>query len=148
MFTECSLNGAKCSLNGSKRSLKQAIADFTRVLELEPGHRSALVMRGEAYRTVGNEEAAIADYSRALFIDPADVEAYIVRGRSNLKQVFPFRSLFGQILWRPTGEASGGVPHIIWYLQIKGFGFSLNKRCKCKGFCNILQKNYKTLKKT
>jgi len=54
------------------------------VLELEPGHRSAYVMRGEAHRQLGNEQEAIEDYTRALFIDPTDVEAYLVRGEANL----------------------------------------------------------------
>eukprot|EP00959_Pyramimonas_sp_CCMP1952_P357776 7490808-Pyramimonas_sp.AAC.1 len=66
--------------------MRGAIEDFTKVLELEPGHRSALVMRGEANRKVGNEEQAIADYTRALFIDPADLDAYLVRGQSNILQ--------------------------------------------------------------
>lgn len=54
------------------------------VLELEPGHRSAYVMRGEANRQLGNEQEAIEDYTRALFIDPTDVDAYLVRGEANL----------------------------------------------------------------
>jgi tetratricopeptide (TPR) repeat protein len=54
------------------------------VLELEPGHRSAYVMRGEAHRQLGNEQQAIEDYTRALFIDPTDVDAYLVRGEANL----------------------------------------------------------------
>ena len=48
--------------------------------------RSSYVLRGEAFRQLGQENEAIEDYTRALFIDPADVQAYLVRGDTNLKQ--------------------------------------------------------------
>jgi tetratricopeptide (TPR) repeat protein len=50
----------------------RAIADFTRVIEIEPKRTDARVHRGFAYEALGREEDAIADFRGALALDPKD----------------------------------------------------------------------------
>ena len=42
----------------------QALRDFDRALELDPGHLPARFNRGMLYASLGDHEAAIADFSR------------------------------------------------------------------------------------
>ena len=48
---------------------EDAIADFTRVLELDPTNVNAFFNRGSAYDSLGQYEKAVADYTRALDLD-------------------------------------------------------------------------------
>jgi tetratricopeptide (TPR) repeat protein len=47
----------------------EAIADFTRVLELDSGNANAYFNRASTFDAQGAVQAAIADYSRALELD-------------------------------------------------------------------------------
>jgi len=69
----------------------KAIADYTRVIELDPKYAIAFGNRGLAQKTKGNVKQAIADYSMAIELDTASVPAYINRGNTyqdldNIKQ--------------------------------------------------------------
>ena len=59
-----------------------AIADFTKVIELDPNHQWAYVSRGSAKNKTGDYQSAIDDFNRALELDPKDQEAYNNRGFS------------------------------------------------------------------
>ncbi len=47
----------------------EAVADFTRVLELEPGNLTAAYNRAVAFDSMGEFSRAVLDYTRALDMD-------------------------------------------------------------------------------
>ncbi len=57
-----------------------AIADYTRAVELDPGVTAAFVGRGNALNALAKPEAALADFDRALALEPDRLDA--LRGRS------------------------------------------------------------------
>jgi protein O-mannosyl-transferase len=59
---------------------KQAIEDYNRAIESEPGYADAYYNRGLAYNSLRNYRKAIEDYDRAIGINPRDAEAYYNRG--------------------------------------------------------------------
>ena len=63
-----------------ERGYNRAIADFDRVLTLEPANTRALVHRGEAYSQVGDFGRALADLNRAIQLDARDPGALVARG--------------------------------------------------------------------
>ena len=48
---------------------KEAIKDFTRVIEIDPDNANAYFNRGCCYDSVGELDLAISDYSVALELD-------------------------------------------------------------------------------
>lgn len=63
-----------------KGEFGRAIADFDKVLSLEPGNVDALIRRGDAYRQMGDIARAMADLNRAVELAPANYRAYFGRG--------------------------------------------------------------------
>ncbi|MFQ5899870.1 MAG: tetratricopeptide repeat protein, partial [Candidatus Methylomirabilia bacterium] len=59
---------------------EEALADFTRGLELDPDHDWTLARRGEVYRQMGRYEEALADLTRATELNPGYVWALARRG--------------------------------------------------------------------
>ncbi|MBI2917515.1 MAG: tetratricopeptide repeat protein [Chloroflexi bacterium] len=59
---------------------KEAIADYTRAIQLDPKDAAAYNNRGIAYRKLGQPKEAIADYTRAIQLDPKDAAACNNRG--------------------------------------------------------------------
>lgn len=57
-----------------------AIADYTRVLQIQPNDDVAYNNRGLAHYDQGDVQAAIADFSQALDINPENLAAYCNRG--------------------------------------------------------------------
>jgi len=66
----------------AKGEFSQAINDYTRTLEIEPGFAFAYNNRGNAYIQRGNLEQAIIDYNQAIKINPNYVLAYYNRGNA------------------------------------------------------------------
>ena len=62
---------------------KDAIADFTEVLAINPQSSAAYNDRGGARQSKGDLDGAISDYTKALEIDPQMAAAY--HGRGNIK---------------------------------------------------------------
>jgi tetratricopeptide (TPR) repeat protein len=58
----------------------RAIADFSRVIELNPQDARAFYSRGIALLHKGDRDRAIADYTKAVEISPEFIEAYVSRG--------------------------------------------------------------------
>lgn len=58
----------------------RAIADFDRVIELNPDHADAFYNRGIAWSAKGDVERAIADYGAAIRLQPGHVRALNNRG--------------------------------------------------------------------
>jgi len=49
---------------------EDALADFSRAIELAPAGATAYLCRGLLYEGTGREEDAAADYSRAIELEP------------------------------------------------------------------------------
>jgi tetratricopeptide (TPR) repeat protein len=64
----------------SRDQLTCAIADFDRVLELDPVSVGALLLRGIAFSGLGEHRRAIADLNHALELDGGNILAYVHRG--------------------------------------------------------------------
>lgn len=60
--------------------ISQAIAAFTRAIEIEPRYAEAYVKRGLAYYRAGKYKAAIADYTRTLELKRYQADAHASRG--------------------------------------------------------------------
>lgn len=63
-----------------KAEMTRAIGDFTRALELVPDNVDTLVLRADAYLTVGQIGKAKADADRAVQLAPNSPQAFVVRG--------------------------------------------------------------------
>ena len=48
---------------------KEAVADFSRVIEIDPGNANAYFNRGCCFDSIGELDQAISDYSVALELD-------------------------------------------------------------------------------
>jgi tetratricopeptide (TPR) repeat protein len=57
-----------------------AIADYTRVIQINPKHDVAYNNRGLMRYEMGNREGAIADFNRAILVNPGNSIAYCNRG--------------------------------------------------------------------
>jgi tetratricopeptide (TPR) repeat protein len=68
-----------------ERACRRAVADFDKVLTLEPTNVSAFIRRGEAYGQIGDFGHALADLNHALELDPANPAAYVARGLTNVR---------------------------------------------------------------
>jgi len=66
----------------ARRDYDRAIADFSKVIEIDPKDVLAYVGRGQAHHEKRHYDRAIADYSKAIEIDPKDADAYYNRGRT------------------------------------------------------------------
>lgn len=58
----------------------EAIADYTKAIELDPENSGAYLNRAVVYTKLNNPDKAIADYTTAIELDPADNDPYISRG--------------------------------------------------------------------
>ena len=52
----------------------EALADYSRAIELDPEEAWVIASRGETYRAMGRYDQALADYDRAIELDPAEDE--------------------------------------------------------------------------
>ena len=60
----------------------EAIAEYTKALDIMPTHFKALFNRGFAYDKINLLDKAIADYSQAIFLEPDNAFAFYNRGIS------------------------------------------------------------------
>ena len=60
----------------------EALADFTRAIELNPDDDSAIASRGETYRLSGRYDEALADFNRAIELNPDYAWAIASRGET------------------------------------------------------------------
>jgi tetratricopeptide (TPR) repeat protein len=58
------------------KDFENAIAAYTKAIELDPKYAMAYYNRGNAYRALGKREQTITDYSKAIELDPKYVYAY------------------------------------------------------------------------
>jgi tetratricopeptide (TPR) repeat protein len=57
-----------------------AIADYTKAIEIDPWYANAYVGRGMIYRLKGDSDHAVADFTQAIEINPRYAIAYFNRG--------------------------------------------------------------------
>jgi tetratricopeptide (TPR) repeat protein len=63
-------------------NFKQAIEDYSRAIEIEPGFPEAYYNRGKDYTELGNFKKAVEDYTKAIAIKPDYAMAYNGRGNA------------------------------------------------------------------
>ena len=63
-------------------NFKQAIEDYGRAIEIEPGYPEAYYNRGKDYTELGNFKKAVEDYTKAIAIKPDYAMAYNGRGNA------------------------------------------------------------------
>jgi len=64
----------------AKGLLDQAIADYSKVIEIKPGYDGVYVNRGNAYKAKGLLVRSIADYNKAIELNDKNDKAYYNRG--------------------------------------------------------------------
>ena len=74
--------GNRYSRNGA---YQEALENYARAIELDPGFAEAYYNRGVSYYELGRHAEAIADLSRAIDLNPVDDSAY---GRRSLVYLF------------------------------------------------------------
>jgi tetratricopeptide (TPR) repeat protein len=62
----------------------EALADFNRAIELDPGRTWAIAGRGETYMAMERYDEALADFNRAIELDPGYAWAIGSRGQTHL----------------------------------------------------------------
>ncbi len=60
--------------------LDEALADFAKLLVIDPHHTEYYIDRGNAARRIGDDDQALADYDRVCQLGPPFPEAYYNRG--------------------------------------------------------------------
>ena len=65
---------------GQRGQYSEAIASFTKAIELKPDYAEAYYLRGLAYRRQGECEHAIEDFTKAIELKPDYAEAYHLSG--------------------------------------------------------------------
>ncbi len=64
---------------GQQGRFDDAIAEYSKAIELDPSLAEAYSNRGDAYRALGEIQRAIADYAEAIRLNPQDAGAYAGR---------------------------------------------------------------------
>ena len=59
--------------------LEEALADYSRAIELDPGYRWAIVGRAEIYQQMGRFDEALADLNQVIELDPSNDWQYYVK---------------------------------------------------------------------
>ena len=66
----------------ASNDFRQAIADLTRVIEVDTHYVKAYVSRGKVYAKLGAHQHAVDDFTRAIELETTDVSVYEHRGKS------------------------------------------------------------------
>ena len=72
----------------AKGAVQEAIAEYSRAIELAPQDAAGWSQRGQTYRSLGEYDKALADFSKAIELEPTYLLAWINRGAAHreLKQ--------------------------------------------------------------
>ena len=65
---------------------QEAIAEFTRAIEIEPDYAPPWYHRGWEYQHLGQPEKACSDVDKAVALDPLDYQAWSLRGEVYAEQ--------------------------------------------------------------
>mgnify|MGYP003774820355 CR=1 FL=1 len=69
-----------------KMNFRDAIEQFTRAVEMDPGYDRAYIQRANAYARLNDYEHAAADYDRAIVFNEKDAELYYLSGYAHHQQ--------------------------------------------------------------
>ena len=90
LLTGCAEDPNKYNTSGMEKlqngDFAGAIADFDKVIQLDPQNAMAYINRGNAKIQSGDLEGALADYNKGIEIKPDIVEGYVGRGSIFLTQ--------------------------------------------------------------
>lgn len=70
---------SRAEILADKGKFEQAIQQYGRILEKNPGHTTALGSLGRMFYCTGNQETALQQYNRALQNDPSHVDTLVNR---------------------------------------------------------------------
>src|SRR5438034_5522674 len=89
----CGADPAAAAAHGNKghelsqaAKYDEAIAEYTKAIELNPIDVRLYVDRGLVYRTAGKIPEAMADFTKAIELGPKNELGYVERGRRELGQ--------------------------------------------------------------
>ena len=77
-----------------KSSYSEAIASFSRAIEIEPTWPLAYIYRGMSYEKLYRFNEAISDLSRAIEIKPQFAEAYVFRGHVYNENAYYHKAIY------------------------------------------------------
>lgn len=72
--------------HGENGDYDAAVAEYTKVIQLEPNYEKAYYNRGLAYAKKGEYDKAISDYTKAIDLDPKDINSHVNRGVAYAKK--------------------------------------------------------------
>jgi tetratricopeptide (TPR) repeat protein len=78
--SRCEIYALRGRLYQRKKNDVEALADFTRAIELDEKYDRAIAWRGEVYQHLGRYEEALADFTRAIELDEKYDRAIAWRG--------------------------------------------------------------------
>lgn len=64
---------------------KEAIRDYTKVLEINPQHAKAYMDRGYCKSQLGKDKSALIDLNKAILLSPEEATAFYYRGLVHIK---------------------------------------------------------------
>jgi tetratricopeptide (TPR) repeat protein len=85
-YAEAYNNREYSNYYGSKANLDQAIADYSKAIELRPEYAYAYNNRGAAFLASGFPHKAISDLDHALQLKPGFPQAYSNHGNTYLRK--------------------------------------------------------------
>jgi|GEM_PF-1620018 len=110
-----------------KKDYENAIADYSKWIELKPQEADAYNTRGDAYMNFGNYQSALADLKKGLEIDPANYWCLLTSGEvyTRLKDFYKAEDVLSQAIKIKAKHPAG------WYyrgLNYKAKGDRYNAR--------------------
>ncbi|KGG14975.1 MULTISPECIES: CHAT domain-containing protein [unclassified Prochlorococcus] len=72
----------RANIKKQLKDFKGAIADYTKVIQINPRHLEAFFERGFSKDELGDHSGAIEDYTKSIDIDPKNEDVYFNRGNS------------------------------------------------------------------
>lgn len=76
------LERTKVLLSGNSPLINEAIADFTKAIQLAPNTAQYYSARGSAYLFIRQSKNAVADFNKVIELNPSQADAYFSRGLS------------------------------------------------------------------
>jgi tetratricopeptide (TPR) repeat protein len=105
---------------GTLGEKEQAIADYSKAIELDPGYLIASFNRGVAYGETGQWDKAVTDYTRVLMFDPGHVKAFYNRGLAyaNLGQWSKAVEDYSKVIRLESGNTNAFYNRGLAYLNL------------------------------
>ncbi len=105
---------------GLKGKHDEAIAEYSKVIELDPKHIKAYLNRGHTYSQIGDYDKAIEDYNLAIELDPKCANAFASRASAYYRKNNCNKAIIDYKKYlelEPDGELSDEVRNFIKQLE-------------------------------